>query len=52
MCVINFEADVKNTKILAMADADGSRQFIAYSNDVATSIPGNAMILPVPTARS
>lgn len=31
-----------------MANADGSRQFIAYSNDVATSIPGNAMILPVP----
>jgi len=48
MCIINFEAEVKKTKIFVAPSHDGSRQFVAYSNEVETSISNNAMILPVP----
>lgn len=48
MCIINAEAEVKKTKILVGPSSNGQRQFVAYSNQVATSQMNNAMILPVP----
>lgn len=48
MCVINEVAEVSGTQILVSRSRDGSRQFIAYGNKVATQVHNNAMILPVP----
>ena len=48
MCIINDKAAVSTTRILVSPDETCTRQLVVYSNKVATSVPNNAMVLPVP----